>query len=144
LKPRVFLDTNILISGIFFSGLESKLLSLGDLEFETAAICKEETLEVTKRKFKSFGVKNLETALKEVENSFADIKIIPKEEYENSIDDAKILIPNKINDQKVLAAALASKPDYFVTGDEDFHTREIKSKVKVVKTKELLEEINRL
>lgn len=120
------------------------MLALGDLELETADICKDEILEVTKRKFKSFGVKNLEIAMKEVENSFSDIKIIPKEEYKNRIDDAKILIPNKVNDQKVLAAVLASKPDYFITGDEDFHTKEIKSRIKVMRTREFLDMVKKL
>ncbi len=141
MKPKAFLDTNILISGIFFSGLESKLLALGDLEFVTADICKEEILEVTKRKYKSFGIKTLDIAVREVENSFADIEILPERKYKNRIDEAKIMLPNKINDQKILAAVLTSNPDYFVTGDKDFDSEGIKKGVNIVTTRNLLKEL---
>ena len=50
---RVFLDTNILISGIFFSGIESKLLSLSKIEFITSDTAVSELKEVVMRKFVS-------------------------------------------------------------------------------------------
>jgi len=35
MRYRIFLDTNILISGIFFEGNEAKILDTGDLHFFT-------------------------------------------------------------------------------------------------------------
>ncbi len=42
------------------------------------------------------------------------------------------------NDQKILAAILFSKPDYFVTGDKHFYNEKVKTKVKIRKTREIL------
>ncbi|ODS34932.1 MAG: hypothetical protein A7316_04685 [Candidatus Altiarchaeales archaeon WOR_SM1_86-2] len=137
-RPKIFIDSNIIISGTFFSGLESTLLSMEDVDLITADICKEEVLEVTKRKFRSFGVETLRIALEEVENSFSDVIIISENDYAHNIEKAKNLIKDKVNDQKVLAAVLTIKPDYFVTCDKDFDNVEIKNKINVVKTREVL------
>ena len=45
------------------------------------------------------------------------------------------------NDAEVLAAVLAVEPDYFVTGDGDFHAEEVSRRMEVVETTEALEEI---
>jgi len=138
-RPKIFIDSNIIISGTFFSGLESTLLSLEDVDLITADICKEEVLGVTKRKFRSFGVETLRIALEEVKNSFSDVIVISENDYAHNIEKAKDLIKDKVNDQKVLAAVLTIKPDYFVTGDKDFDKDEIKKEINVMKTREVLE-----
>jgi predicted nucleic acid-binding protein len=43
------------------------------------------------------------------------------------------------NDGKVLAAALAVEPDYFVTGDEGFFADAVEKQTNVVTTHEILE-----
>jgi len=143
-EPKIFIDSNIIISGTFFSGLESILLSTRDIELITAEICKEEVLEVTKRKFKSFGVETLRIALEEVENSFSDIIVIPESDYIHNLSKPECLIKDKkkVNDRKVLAAVLTVNPDYFVTGDSDFDTKEIKREINVVTTRAVLERLS--
>ena len=81
MRYRVFLDTNILISGVFFEGNESKILEM-----------------------------------------------------------AGRLI-NHQKDIPILAAVLAAKPDFFITGDSHFFTARVKSVVTVKNSKEFLSTI---
>ena len=128
--PRVFVDANTLISGLFFKGPESTMLRMGILGLINIVTCEfviEEVREVIKRKFP------------EAENNFDNIieiiTILKTKKNEN----VKKLIRDK-KDIPVLATALAYGPDYFITGDEDFHTDEIKKLLKVVRTQDFLEE----
>lgn len=140
MKPQIFLDTNVLISGIFFSGAESILLKLPNVTFVTSDVNYHEVVEVVKRKFRKLHRKILETALEEVDRALQDIKIITDEEWVKKLAEAsKLLIAS--NDQKILAAVLTSKADYFVTGDRDFHKPKIRESVKVISTRKLLEEL---
>lgn len=137
----VFLDTNIIISGTFFSGPEADLLSHPELKLVTAGICEEELLKVTKEKFGQFGSETKKVAIKEVENSLMDIDVVVEEEYLKKLDKARNLITGK-NDQKVLAAALSVNPDYFITGDQDFQKDEIVKILPVKSTGKVLEELD--
>ena len=47
----------------------------------------------------------------------------------------------KEKDLKILAAVMTIKPDYFVTGDKDFHNFKIKQLVPVRYAKEVLEDL---
>ncbi len=128
-KPDVFIDANTLISGLFFTGPESRLLKLGVLETINLMTCDfviEEVREVIRRKFP------------EAENTFDEIipSLVVVRAEKNEL--AEKLIRDK-KDIPVLAAVLKYKPDYFVTGDKDFHTHEIKKLVRVVTTSDVLE-----
>ena len=80
-------------------------------------------------------------ALIEIERSLIDFEVIVKEKYyKRNIGRAKKLI-RKEKDSKILAAVLAINPDYFVTGDKDFHNFKIKQLVPVRYTKEVLEDL---
>lgn len=136
----VFLDTNTIISGTFFSGPEAELLSQSGLRLVTADVCREELLEVTREKFDQFGPETKKTAVTEVENSLMDIDVIEEDEYRQEFDRAKGLIEGE-NDRRVLAAALSLKPDYFVTGDQDFRSEEIQRILPVTDTRRVLEEL---
>lgn len=136
----VFVDTNIIISGTFFSGPEAELLSHPGLRLVTADVCKEELLRVTREKFDQFGTETRRLAVKEVENSLMDIDIIPGEEYVQELERADTLITGE-NDRRILAAALYAKPDYFVTGDQDFQKDEIQDILPVKGTRKVLEEL---
>jgi len=136
----VFVDTNVIISGIFFSGLESKILDSRDLKLVTADICKEETVEVVKRKFDELSSNSLEKVLKEVEDALMDIDLIDEEEYRGKMDAAERCVDGK-NDRKVLAAVLAYEPDHFITGDGDFYNEEVKDKVDMIRSRDLLEKL---
>lgn len=47
-------------------------------------------------------------------------------------------------DQRVLSAALHVDPDYFVTGDQNFHQNDIRKILPVKSTREVMEELNLL
>ena len=137
----VFLDTNVIISGTFFSGLEADLLSPANLRLVTADVCQNELLEVTRRKFSQFGYETQKVALKEVKNSLIDVDVIVWNQYSSQLELARNLVTGE-NDQKVLAAALHVDPDYFVTGDQDFHQNDIRKMLPVKSTQEVMEELN--
>ncbi|MBN2014596.1 MAG: hypothetical protein JW778_05405 [Candidatus Altiarchaeota archaeon] len=140
-KIRIFVDGNILISGTFFSGLESKLLNLGGVELITADICVSEVTEVVRRKFKDLGTETQVAALEALSRSLIGVTIIPVQQYKEKTGNAKKLI-DKRNDQRVLAAVLSVRPDYFISGDRDFHNEEIKTKVNLSSTRQILKDLN--
>ena len=136
----VFVDTNVIISGIFFSGQESKILDSRELKLVTADICREETFEVVKRNFEELSSKSFENVLEEVEEAIMDIEVIKEEEYRKKMDIAERYLDGE-NDRKVLAAVLAYELDYFITGDGHFHNEGVEKKVDIIKSTDLLEEI---
>lgn len=140
MKKKIFIDTNILISGIFFQGNEAKLLKFTNIELVTSDIVIEELKEVVLRKFTSLNIESLKIALMEIENSIKDIKIIKESFYLRFIT----TIPENIlkeKDRKILAAALYTKSDYFISGDKHFYNDEVKKKMKVRTTREILLEL---
>ncbi len=137
---RVFLDTNILISGIFFSGVESKLLSLSKIEFITSDIAVSELKEVVMRKFVSIKAESKRITFQEIDRALGDFRVIKENEYRGYIGEASRFVKGR-NDRKILAAVLFAKPDYFITGDKHFHTEKIKEKVEVKHTQEVLKEL---
>jgi len=141
LRKKIFIDANVIISGTFFEGNESKLFSLEDVDLYTSDIVIEEVKDVAMRKFKSLKMEDKRIALMEIERSLVDFEVIVKEkDYKKSIGKAKKLI-RKGKDLKILAAVMTIKPDYFVTGDKDFHNSKIKQLVPVRYTKEVLEDL---
>jgi predicted nucleic acid-binding protein len=52
MRYRVFLDTNILISGIFFEGNESKVLDMVEIDLITCEDVVEELRKVVLKKLK--------------------------------------------------------------------------------------------
>jgi len=133
----VFVDTNVLVSGIFFDGPEAELLDTRGIRLITAEVCERELEEVSIRKADAFGVSE-EGALEILEGALVDIDVVPEEKYEKRYDEAVELV-GKGSDAEVLACALIVEPDYFVTGDKDFHTEEVREMVDVVETTDVLE-----
>lgn len=134
----VFIDTNIIISGIFFSGQESQILDSRELKLMTADICREETLEVVERKFEDLSSNSLENVLEEVEEALMDIEVIKEKGYREKMDIAEKYVDGE-NDRKVLAAVLAYQPDYFITSDGHFHNEEVEARVDMIRSRDLLE-----
>ena len=144
MKRKVFVDTNVLISGIFFKGNESKLLSMSNIDLITSDVVVEELKEVVRRKLKSFKTENLKIALEEIDLALKDFtKIVKEEEYRRELKRTLKLISNK-KDAKILAAALIVKADYLVTGDEDFFIPEVKKVINIKRTKEVLEDLKKI
>ncbi len=138
-RYTVFVDTNILVSGVFFDGPEAKLLDSRRFRLITAEVCRRELETVATRKADAFGVSD-EGGREMVGGALVDIDVVPEEEYEDRYDEA-VKVVGEGNDAKVLAAVLAVEPDYFVTGDGDFHAEEVEKNVDVTETTELLESL---
>ena len=119
MRYRVFLDTNILISGIYFEGNESKILDILEIDLITCEDCINELHHITRKKLKHLGERSLELALLELEKALSDIEVIPRTKYRTKLKAAGRLINHK-KDIPVLAAALATEPDYLLTGDRHF------------------------
>ena len=135
----VLVDTNILVSGVFFDGPEATLLDSRRPRLVTAEVCERELTQVAVRKSDAFGVSE-EGAREMVGGALVDIDVVPAEKYGEMYDEAVEMV-GEGNDGKVLACALTVEPDYFVTGDEDFHVEEVKGRVNVVRTQGVLEDL---
>ena len=141
MRKKIFVDTNIIISGIFFSGNEAKLISLEEMDLYTSDVVIEELKEVAISKFRSLKMEDKRLALLEIERALVDFElIISEKDYRKNILKAKELI-RKEKDSRILAAVLTISPDYFVTGDKDFHNSRVKQLVAVRYTKEVLAEL---
>lgn len=129
MKYKVFVDTNILLSGIFFEGNESSILDLIELDLITGEDAVLELRRVAKKKLKYLKERTFEIALAEIEKALVDIVIIPRIKYSHKLKEAEYLIRHK-KDVPILAAVLYVKPDYFLTGDTHFFSVNIKSVVR--------------
>lgn len=140
MRYKVFIDTNILLSGIFFEGNESIILNLVELDIVTSEDVVNELKSVARKKLKYLKERTFEIATAEIEKALSDIVVIPQTKYNHKLKDAEILIKHK-KDIPILAAVLYSKPDYFLTGDSHFFSDEIKSIVSVMTARDFLERI---
>lgn len=140
MKYRVFLDTNVLISGIFFEGNESKILDMAEIDLITSEDVVRELRKVTIKKLKYLGERPLEVALSELERALSDVEIIPRAKYNKKMRSADLLVKHK-KDVPILAAVLAVTPDYFITGDSHFFTEKVRSVITVKSAKEFLSEM---
>jgi predicted nucleic acid-binding protein len=142
MRYRIFLDTNILISGIFFEGNESKILDMPEVDLITCEDVVYELKNVTKKKLKYLDQRNLEIALLEADKALSDIEILPREKYLEKTSEAEDLIAYE-KDIPILAAALYANADYLLTGDSHFFTDKVKSELKVRNAREFLDEIEK-
>jgi predicted nucleic acid-binding protein len=141
MKYKVFVDTNILLSGIFFEGNESSILDMVELDLITSEDAVVELRKVVRKKLKYLKERTFEIALAETEKALSDIVIIPRTKYSHTLKkEAEFLIKHK-KDIPILAAVLYVKPDYFLTGDAHFFTDHIKSIVNVMSARDFLAKI---
>ena len=142
MRFRIFLDTNILISGIFFEGNEAKLLDMIELDLITSEDVVDELRRIAKKKLKYLGERTLEIALLEIDRALCDMEILPRERYREKLSKAKELITHE-KDTPILAAALYANVDYLLTGDSHFFTDKVKAVIKVRTTREFFNEIGK-
>lgn len=142
MRYSIFIDTNVLISGIFFEGNESMILDMIELDLITSEDVVDELKKVTKKKLKYLGERTLGIALSEIDRALCDMEILEREKYVGDLAKAKKLIAHE-KDIPILAAALYSKVDYLLTGDSHFFTDKVKAVIKVRTTKDFLEEIRK-
>ncbi len=132
-KFRLLVDTNILFSGIIFSGPEAELLDLAregkvDLLIPSHVII--EAQEVIARKMPHF-----DEVLKQFLSADYLIKLPPPPDIliqraRNIIEDPK--------DAPILASALDTHPDFVISGDKDFHTPQVQAVISVATSTEIL------
>mgnify|MGYP001577059463 CR=1 FL=1 len=137
MRYRIFLDTNILLSGIFFEGNESKILDLVEADLITCEDVIEELYKVVQKKLKYLKDRTLEIAMLEVNRAISDITVLKRASYRRLLPDAERLITHK-KDVPILAAVLSASPDYFLTGDAHFSAEDVKEAVMVMTAKEFL------
>jgi len=140
MKYKVFVDTNVLLSGIFFEGNESSILDLVELDLITNEDAVVELRRVVRKKLKYLKERTFEIALAEIEKALADIVVIPRTKYSHKLKEAEFLIKHK-KDIPILAAVLYVKPDYFLIGDAHFFIDNIKSIVSVITARDFLAKI---
>jgi predicted nucleic acid-binding protein len=108
LRKIVFLDANVIISGTFFEGNESKLISLEDIDLYTSDIVVQEVKEVAIKKFKSLKTEDKRIALLEIERSLIDfVSIVEEKDYLKKVGEARKLI-RKEKDSKILSCCSCS------------------------------------
>ena len=101
-----------------------------------------ELKKVIIKKLRYLKERTLEIALAEAERALGDIEMVHQSKYSKKIKEASLLITHK-KDIPILAAVLAVKPDYFLTGDTHFFTEKVKGVIFVLSAKEFLEKIKR-
>jgi putative PIN family toxin of toxin-antitoxin system len=126
---RIMLDSNIIISGIVFSGNERKLLNNIYSKGLILILNDYIVIEVESVMQKKFPKHKLifQTLIDQLIVEFNPIPSI------DMIDRAKLIIRDP-KDAVILASAIDAKLDYFVSGDLDFHTNDVCAQVNVVNT----------
>ena len=128
---RILIDTNILISGLFFHGLPKKLLS--EMDFEKFNICVNEEI--------------VSEYIEKVDKKFSNAKyVIDKELREKffsnlhsfeKVSDLKICRDPK--DDKFINCAIDAKAIYIVSGDSDLLTIKNFAGIEIVTAREFYE-----
>ena len=75
MRYKVFVDTNVLVSGIFFDGNESRILDLVELDLVTSQDVVDELRKVVRRKLKYLKERTFQIALAETDKALADIQL---------------------------------------------------------------------
>lgn len=111
---KVVLDTNVLISSLFWNGPPHKLLVLieeGDLTLCTTPLLLEELRDVLNRPFFSPFITRHKTSCEElIAGIFEIAELYPDKRIEPVVKDDP-------DDDKVLSCALVSGAKYIITGD---------------------------
>lgn len=127
----VVADTNIFISGIFWTGASYKFIRLAETNIIDVFISKEiisELVRVLKRDF-DYPDNKIKTTIYSIclYAKMIELKNIPD------------VVKNDSSDNHILACALEADADYIITGD--YHLLDIKeySGIKIIKPEEFLE-----
>jgi uncharacterized protein len=135
LKPQIVVDTNVLLSGIFFEkGNEAQVLKL-ILEDRAGLLASLETLEelretLTRPKFHLSPSQSL--AIFQV--------ILGKCKVILNINEAEVKCRDK-NDQKFLDCAHTGRADYLVTGDPDLLDMRQVGRTRILRAAGLIREL---
>jgi putative PIN family toxin of toxin-antitoxin system len=131
---RLVIDTNVIISGLFYGGLPNMLLELV-VKNKVKHIASEEIIDeyrkLVKRISAKIGISEKITALD---------YLIPRVEIINPT--TKIDICRDFDDNKFINCAIDGKCKYIISGDNDLLVIRRVANVEIVTVKEFLEESN--
>lgn len=136
---RVFIDTNVLLSGLLFSGNEHRILKSaqpGKLKLMISQDVIEEAEAVIRRKF--FEAIDLFYRFLEELN----FEYLPREEYQKLTQRYRNIIRHDA-DLPILTSAVIARSDFLVTSDKHFHTTKVKKLLRIVRPIELLKMIEK-
>lgn len=110
MRPRVVLDTNVIVSGLFFSGPPRQIIALAleeEVEVATSAPLNEELERVLRTKFP-----HVRLTVQSTIRALTKLAVLtePKEHVSVITDDP--------SDNRVLECALAAHADVIVSGDQ--------------------------
>jgi len=115
LKPRVFLDTNVIFSGLYSSHGAPGAILEHFVEGRIGVVVSQQVLEEVIRTIKEKLPEALPALKTLLINAPPEVGADPSPEAIQHW--AKEIHPA---DAAILAAAIAAKPDYFITGDNHF------------------------
>jgi len=128
---RIFLDANILISGIIFKGKEHELLIKNkNIFFITSEDVLEETRAVIIEKFPE------SSELVEIFLSILNPTVIKRKDYASKLNEYSTVRDK--NDRHILAAAIIGKVDYIVTGDADLLSLKNYNNISIVQARKII------
>jgi len=140
---RWLLDSNIIISGLFWSGNESKLLELAIANKFEAVVCEfvlQETKSIIDKKF--FEIKEkVPPVLNMLVDSAEKYPFLEEKEVIEFKNEHGEVIGDK-GDLVILATALEAEVDGIVTGDKHFYNTKVKELIEVIDAGQALEKIN--
>ena len=142
---RWLLDTNIIVSGLFWSGKESELLELAVAEEYKAIICEfvlRETKRVVADKF-SGKIDDAEASLNLLVDSAEKYPLLSKQEISRFKNKMELDCELNKGDLIILITAIKSRAEAIITGDEDFYKPEIKELIGIISTDQALQKLNR-
>jgi len=134
---RIFIDANILISGIVFEGNEREFLKKSiskEVQLVSSEDAINEVSKIIEMKFPEFI--NLYYELLTI----LDIEIISRKKHKNRMKDYT-MIRDK-NDRHILASAAEGKCDYIATGDKDLLVLIEYENIKIVNVRSLMKSLN--
>jgi len=140
---RWLLDTNIIISGLFWSGNESQLLKLAVAEKYEAVVCEfvlRETERIINEKFFKMQEK-VQPVLNMLIESAENYPLLEENEIIKFKDEYGKIINNK-GDLVILATALKAEVDAILTGDKHFDNLEVRKLIEVIDANQALGRIN--
>lgn len=114
-KLRVFLDTNVIFSGLYSSQGAPGAILAHFIEGSVSVVVSQQVLEEVIRTIKEKLTEALPALKRLLVNAPPEVEADPSPE---AIQHWAKEIPPA--DATILAAAIAAKPDYFITGDNHF------------------------
>ena len=125
---RILIDTNILISGLFFHGLPKKLLSAMDFEKFNVCVNKEIVSEYVEKIDKKFSKAKYVLDKELHEKFFSNLQ--------NFEIKSNLKICRDPDDDKFINCAIDAKAIYIVSGDNDLLTIKNFAEIEIVTARE--------